>query len=154
MRRKSGCYWSFTRKNLSEQLLHKAHGHMSSLFLRSCDIQSNQTPLHQNHRKLVWISDQANWEVYHLKINSGGLPLGSVGGYRARYVDSKARITSPGEITWHSPASAFPLLNYSSSVGGKHLLGSAKEAPLVNWPVAPSRRWVSVLIQEFTPSQW
>ena len=39
---------------------------------------------------------------------------------------------SPGEITLHSPASAYPLLNYSSSVGGRNLLGSAKETPLVN----------------------
>ena len=39
---------------------------------------------------------------------------------------------TPGEITWHSPESAFPLLNYSSSVGGKHLLGSAKETCLVS----------------------
>ena len=41
-------------------------------------------------------------------------------------------VQSPGEIAWHSPASAFPLLNYSSSVEGRHLLGSAKETPLVS----------------------
>jgi hypothetical protein len=37
----------------------------------------------------------------------------------------------PGEFPWHSLPSAFTLLNYCSSVGWRHLLGSAKETPLV-----------------------
>ena len=33
---------------------------------------------------------------------------------------------TPGDFPWHSPASDFPLLNYCSSVGARHLQGSAK----------------------------
>ena len=59
-----------------------------------------------------------------------------------------AKHITPGEITWHSPASVFPLLNYSSSVGGRHLLGSSKETPLVWSPLVSP--WGLLHISEFS----